>query len=240
MKKRVLTLFLILCLCASIIPVTSVTAAAANSTAKVYQWKQTDKQWKKIYDADWSKGCAVTALAVQIARSGLVRVDTAATSFSKKTREGFNPGTFAKAMKLKNNLSVSWDVSKTVSGFTVVKDSHFGKKTSSAGWNYYPATSKQEIIDAMKYYLDKGYFPIIEGPGSSFSSNKGSRHYVAVVEVTDNDVLVVDPASGKKMSLFSVKINGNKWSVKNIEKCGNPKGYGCCRLYKASKSKILA
>ncbi|MBR6207620.1 MAG: hypothetical protein IKQ69_01345 [Oscillospiraceae bacterium] len=235
--KKVINALLALVLCFSLLPGIPVEAAGA-STAKVYKWKQTDSRWNTIYPAKWSKGCAVTAIAIQIARTDLVRVDVSSASFNKKNGEGFNPGSFAKAMKLGDNLAVNWDVSKTVSGFKVATDSHF-RKASDSKWNYYPADSKQAIVDAMAYFLEKGYYPIIEGPGSRWGSDKKSVHYVAVIKTTDDDVRVVDPADGKEKSLFSISLNGNKWSPANIDKCGKPKGYGCCRLYKVDESKLL-
>ena len=233
MKKKILIFFMIVCFCASIIPLHAI---ADSSTAKIYEWKQTDKRWNKIYSATWSKGCAVTAIAVQIARTKLVKVNESSNSFNTSTGEGFNPGSFAKAMNYNTgSLSVkNWDVTKAVPDFKIVTDAHFGKKASSAGFNYFPAKREQQIIDAMKYYLDQGYYPIIEGPGSKWSYNKGSRHYVAVVEVKNNKVYAVDPAEGKKKDLFSISVGGNKWTAKNLEKCGIPDGYACCRLYKVN------
>ena len=216
--------------------------AAGSSTAKVYNWRQGDSHWKNIYSGiTWSKACAVVAISIQIARTDLVRVNTTATSFNTSTKEGFNPATFAKVAVSKgavsSGASVTWgSINKAVTGFNRTTDSHY--RSPSGNFSYYPAKSKQNIVDAMNYYLSKGYYPIIEGPGSSFATN-GGRHYVAVVSASSNDVRVVDPADGKEKSLFSVSLNGNKWTYTNIEKCGNPSGYGCCVLYKVNSSYLL-
>ncbi len=251
--KRKLQKMLVLCmclfLCVSVLtPMTSF-AASANGTGKICKWKQTDARWEKVYSAKWYQGCAVTAIAIQIARTDLVTPNNKATSFNKKTGEGFNPGTFAKAWNkagaLKSSLSVTWaSTTKVVPGFVNVTTKNVLKSIdkntpnrSSAGWHYYNATSKKQICKSMKYYLDKGYYPIIEGPGSKWKSNKSSVHYVAVIKATSSDVRVIDPADGKEKSLFAVNVGGGKWTYSNIDKCGKPKGYGCCRLYKVDASK---
>lgn len=240
MKKRMLGFLLACSLLLCLFPISANAENTSLSTADVYEWKQSDKQWNTIYKANWSKGCSVTAIAIQIARTDLVRVDKSAKSFDKTNMTGFNPGTLAKAWKLKDNLSVTWaNTTKVVPGFKSCNDNHF-QKASNAGWNYFPANSKQEIVDGMRYFLDKEYYPIIDGPGSSWGKKPSdSRHYVAVISADDSDVRVIDPADGKEKSLFDVNVEGNKWTVKNIEKCGDPDGYGSCRLYKVDESKLL-
>lgn len=217
------------------------------STAKVYGWKQGDSTWSKKYSSlKWSKACAVVAIATQIARTDLVRVDVKATSYNATARTGFNPATFAKAAVSQKVISSAariqdWTkMSKVVPGFVYDKKDYkptsnwrYGKRTFS----YYPAKSKQGIVDAMTYYLNNGYYPIIEGPGSQWKKTTDSRHYVAVVSTTATDVQVMDPATGKVMSLFKV-MNGS-WTVANINRCGVPSGYGCCVLYKVNKKYLL-
>lgn len=246
MKKKVVAALLAICLCFTYFtPIAN--AASANNTGNIdkCKWSQFDSRWKKYYkDHDWSQGCAVTSIAIQIARTDLVTVNASSKTFNIKTGKGFNPGSFAKAWGLSKSLSVrDWDPTEIVPGFkpvykNVIKG-HDSKapKPSSFGFHYYNAKSKTNICKAMKYFLDKGYYPIIEGPGSKWPAKKMSRHYVAVISATNSDVKVIDPSDGKKRSLFSVSIGGNEWSVSNIEKCGDPKGYGCCRLYKVDESK---
>ena len=245
MKKRIVAFLLAFCLCFTYFAPTANAATSANGTGKICKWKQTDSKWNSIYSAKWKQGCAVTAIAIQIARTDLVTADANAKTFNKTTGKGFNPGTFAKAWNINKSLSVTWaDTTKVVPGFKNVTTKNVLKSIdsknpnrSSAGWHYYNATSKAQICKAMKYFLDKGYYPIIEGPGSKWASNKNSVHYVAVIKATTSDVTVIDPADGKQKSLFSVSVGGGKWTPANIEKCGIPKGYGCCRLYYVDESK---
>lgn len=220
-------------------------AAVEKSTAKVYHWKQTDSKWSGKYSGfTWKSACAVVAIAAQIARTDLVRVDEAATSYNTTTRKGFNPATFAKVAVSKGVISSgasikNWkNIKNVVPGFNWAKKDYKPTSKWSYGnrvFSYYPAKSKQNIVDAMTYYLTNGYYPIIEGPGSKWKSTTNSRHYVAVVSTTATDVFVMDPATGTERSLFSL----TNWTVANINKCGVPSGYGCCMLYTVDKNQLL-
>lgn len=221
-------------------PLGLVREADAASTAKVYNWSQGDSRWKKYTGISWGSACAVVAIAVQIARTDLVMVDESASTINTNTMGGFNPASFAKLAKEKgavtSSSSVSWGkVNKAIPGFNHTTDNHWNQNPTS--FSYFPAKSQQNIVDAMAYYLSKGFYPIVEGPGSKWAS--GGRHYVAVIKTTSNDVRVIDPVDGKEKSLFSVSPGGNKWTYSNIEKCGKPSGYGCCILYKVDASKLI-
>jgi len=225
--------------------------AAGNDTID-YNWKQGDARWSKVTSGiSWSKACAVTSIAIQIARSGLVSVDESATSFTASDKEGFNPGTFAKSWLGKRGLtksaSVTWaTVSGVVEGFERKTDSRYTK--ASTDFSYYPATktskesAEQRIVNSLTAFFADGYSVIVEGPGSKFSSkNTGSRHYVPVVEADGRKVWVIDPIDGKRKSLFDVQPSGvgTRWTAANLDICGNPKGYACCVLYKANSENIL-
>lgn len=225
--------------------------AAGNDTID-YNWAQGDARWKKVTSGiSWNKACAVTSIAIQIARSGLVSVDESATSFNTSSKEGFNPGTFAKSWLSKRGLatsaSVTWaTVSSVVEGFERKTDSRYTK--SSTDFSYYPATktskesAEQRIVNSLTAFFEDGYSVIVEGPGSKFSSkNTGSRHYVPVVEADGRKVWVIDPIDGKRKSLFDVQPNGTgtRWTAANLDICGNPKGCACCVLYKVNPDKVL-
>ena len=103
--------------------------AAGTSTAKVYPWYQGDSKWINKYKDKswWSKACAVVAIAVQIARTDLVRVNENASSFNTSTKEGFNPATFAmvgagKCIDASDAHITNWkSVKNAVPGFVWVK-----------------------------------------------------------------------------------------------------------------------
>lgn len=228
------------------------TALAAGTAGGEYGWRQGDGRWKQVTNGmNWSKACAVTSIAIQIARSGLVYVDANAKSYNESKKEGFNPGTFAKSWLSKSGLtssaSVTWKtVSGVVAGFDRKTDSRYTK--ASTDFSYYPATkdgkksAEQRIVDSLTAFYDAGYYIIVEGPGSKFTAkNTDSRHYVPVVEADGKKIWVIDTIDGKRKSLFDVQPSGagTRWTAENLDICGNPKGYACCVLYKVNPEKVL-
>ncbi len=224
--------------------------AAGNDTID-YNWKQGDARWKKVTTGiEWRAGCAVTAIAIQIARSGLVSVDETAGNYDASEKTGFNPGTFAKAWLAKGGLtsgaSVSWGtVENVVAGFKQTTDSRFRKPKGA--FTYFPAvksgskSAKQVVVDSITSLYQGGYAIIIEGPGSTFTAKLRKRHYVPVVAADGKNVWIIDPIDGKKKSLFDVQPGGSgtRWTTENLEICGSPKDYACCVLYKADPKKML-
>lgn len=216
-----------------------------TSTAKIYGWKQTDSKWSsKFSGIPWSTSSSVVALAIQIARTDLVRVSTSATTFNTKTKKGFNPATLAKIVVSKSMVDSTgkmqnWKkVTDILPGFVYVKrDYNCPSKWSygSRTFSYFPCKTKQDVVAAMTYYLSLGYYPIVEGPGPKWASTTRSRHFVAVVATTASDVIVVDPGTGKTKSIFNISY----WSPKTIEQCGVPSGYGSCVLFKVDKSYLI-
>lgn len=228
------------------------TALAAGTAGGEYGWRQGDGRWKQVTNGiNWSKACAVTSIAIQIARSGLVYVDEGAKSFNAAQKEGFNPGTFAKSWLGKKGLtssgSVTWGtVSGVVAGFHHKTDSRYTK--ASTNFSYYPATksgkksAEQQIVDSLTSFFEDGYYILVEGPGSKFTAkNNGSRHYVPVVGADGKKVWVIDPIDGKRKSLFDVQPGGSstRWTAANLDICGSPKGYACCVLYQADPKQVL-
>ncbi len=224
--------------------------AAGNDTID-YNWAQGDARWKKVTSGiSWSKACAVTSIAIQIARSGLVYVDESAESFNVSKKEGFNPGTFAKSWLSKKGLtssaSVTWGtVNGVVAGFKQTTDSRFRKPKGA--FTYFPAvkngskSAKQVVVDSITSLYKGGYAIIIEGPGSTFTANLRKRHYVPVVAADGKNVWIIDPIDGKKKSLFDVQPGGSgtRWTPENLDICGSPKDYACCVLYWADPEEML-
>lgn len=224
--------------------------AAGNDTID-YNWKQGDARWKKVTTGiEWRAGCAVTAIAIQIARSGLVYADETAGDYDAFEKTGFNPGTFAKAWLAKGGLtsgsSVSWGtVENVVAGFKQTTDSRFRKPKGA--FTYFPAvkngskSAKQVVVDSITSLYKGGYAIIIEGPGSTFTAKLRKRHYVPVIAADGKNVWIIDPIDGKKKSLFDVQPGGSgtRWTPENLDICGSPKDYACCVLYKANSENIL-
>ena len=52
---------------------------------------------------------------------------------------------------------------------------------------------KEEKFNLIKKYFDKGYYIVVEVKGAT----PGNQHWVAVVDINANDVIIVDPASNQ-------------------------------------------
>lgn len=254
--KRLFALLLCMTILLCALPLTPACAAGSQvSTADVYKWSQNDGRWSEIYSAySWNKACAEVAIAIQIARTHLVTVDESAETFDINTGNGFNPASFAKAAVKYAGKSTSasvgdWNFSKIVPGFKLYKGgdkeiddvypkySTYGKK-----FRYFPADTKEAVAECMQYYLDHGYYPIIEGEGTN-----GSTHYVAVISTRDtngdgrpDDVIVINPNGGKRQSLYEVSSRKGEWSLKILNAHATTRAgrWGCCTLYYESKPRI--
>ena len=156
-------------------PATTFFADAAGTDTPFYDWKQTDPQWANIYignDTIGNIGCYATSTAILVVYSGL------------RTEKDFDPGTFVGMMKavggFSGNLIYKGKIKNAVPGFQYRSEVLLGK-------------TKEEKTEAISYYLDKGYY-IIAGV-------KNLGHYVAIREVKDGVVYMMDPA-GDREALF--------------------------------------
>lgn len=207
-------------------------------TGVTKHWSQNSSTWKGMYTGiNWSSACAVVAIAIQIARSGLVTCDASATSFNSSTMTGFNPATFAKAGRsagaISSSSSVTWGkVSSAVPGMTLTYDNTYYSHVGA--YSYFPIGSNYEVAKAMATFLEKGYYPIVEGAGSN-----GGAHYVAVISATYDDdkktgsVTIIDPNGGQEKNMLSL------WTLKQLDNHGRYSGYGSCVLYKSSATNTL-
>ncbi len=168
--KKVIAFLLILAVFSStVFSATTLGASAAGTETPFYNWKQYDPQWSDIYIGDntiGNIGCYVTSTAMLIVYSGL------------KTEADFDPGTFVQMMKnvggFYGNLIYKGKIKKAVPGFEYRSEVLLGK-------------TKEEKTESISYYLDKGYYVI--------AGVKNLGHYVAIREVKDGVVYMMDPAS---------------------------------------------
>lgn len=144
-------------------------------------WRQGDSRWGAIKIGITSKsisgiGCAVTSVAIQIARSGVAL----ASSFVGN----FNPGSFVQALN-------------SINGFTEEGGIYWGKATSIAPqfgfYNKIPVNKNNSLSTIASYLQDSNNYLIVHVNGSN--NRKTSNHWVAVTGVTNNDVYMIDPAS---------------------------------------------
>lgn len=157
----------------------SVIYGVAGSSGEIIEWKQKGMIWSdiKIGTTDATIGdigCLVTSIAIQIKKSGVPTNDI----------YPFNPGTFvialnnAYAFDSNGNLSYA-PISKVVPDFKYVGRVELKGKTKS-----------EKLYEIRKYYED-GYYLVAEVKGATLNN----QHWVAVDNVTNSTVVMLDPGS---------------------------------------------
>ena len=154
-------------------------------------WRQTDSKWSSIRVGNSSGtlgsiGCLITSISILIEKSGC-----------NTMIKPFNPGTFLEALNKHNGFDGSGNlqyaaVTKAVPAFKYVGNQNLRGKT------------KDEKLSLIKHYLDSGYYLTAEVKGAT----KGSQHWVAVIRVENNNVIMVDPGSNQTVM----------WNAYNYEK----------------------
>ena len=149
-----------------------------GSSGPITEWKQKGKEWSDIKIGNTSKtigdvGCLVTSVAILIEKSGV----------PTKGIYPFNPGTFVIAL---NNV-YGFDganlqygpISKVVPDFEYVGRVNLRDKTKS-----------EKLYEIKKYY-ENGYYLAVEVAGAT----ETSQHWVAVDNVNNNTIVMLDPGS---------------------------------------------
>ena len=159
----------------------SVIYGIAGTSGEITKWKQKGMTWSdiKIGTTDATIGdigCLVTSIAIQIKKSGVATNDI----------YPFNPGTFvialnnAYAFDSNGNLSYA-PISKVVPNFKYVGRVKLKGKTKS-----------EKLYEIRKYYED-GYYLVAEVKGATLNN----QHWVAVDNVTNSTVVMLDPGSNE-------------------------------------------
>ena len=233
----------------------SADSSLETSTAGIYEWRQNTPQegdkeghvrWADLYgDLVWGSACCVLSVAIQIARTDLVKVDESAEVFDNRVGHmtGFNPASFARAWRESGYLYydayiASWQrVSDIVPGFELVTGTVEGFEQTALYRYLFDASNRKTIVRDFTTLLNDGFYPIVQCYGSYGS------HYVPVVGVSEDDVIVVDPADGNVKSLFDVRVTrySRRWFPKAFRDfCSSnfgTEGVGCCLLYTADSSR---
>ncbi len=142
-------------------------------------WKQKNAPWSAIRIGNTSStisdiGCLVTSIAILIQKSG---VDTNNIS-------PFNPGTFVESLNQNNgfdtkgNLSYA-PISKVIPNFKYVGNVNLRGKT------------RVDKLALISQYFNDGYYLTVEVKGAT----EGSQHWVAVIGINGNNIVMVDPAT---------------------------------------------
>ena len=168
-KKITSLLIVIATVLAIFSSIPSYSADAVGTTTPFHKWKQYDPQWKDVYIGNntiGNIGCYVTSAAMLIVYGGL------------RTEANFDPATLVSELKevggFSGNLIYKGKINKAVAGFDYCSEVLLGK-------------TKEEKTDTIEYYLDKGYY-IIAGV-------RNLGHYVAIREVKNGVVYMMDPGS---------------------------------------------
>ena len=157
----------------------SVIYGTFGSSGEITEWKQAGKEWSNIQMGNSGStigqiGCLTTSISILIKKS---QVPT-------DMIDPFNPGTFVIA--LNNNYGFDGSGNLQYSAISkVVPNFEYAGRVELKG------KSKDEKLYEIQKYYDSGYYLALEVKGAT----KNSQHWVAVDNVTNNTVLMLDPAS---------------------------------------------
>ena len=174
-----------------------------GGSSDVENWKQCSEGWRNdiIYtDTMCASGCAITSVAIQVARSGV----------STNVSGEFNPGTFLKGLKrngmFSGSNSIGWaGVSKVAPSFKIV--------SGTTGLESLNGT-KEEKMKSIKNKISNNEYIVL---GVRYSAGGSIGHYVAVNYVGSDEIYTYDPNSKKGGNLFvdypDMKENGVSFQI---------------------------
>ncbi len=149
-----------------------------KNTGDYMAWRQGGQSWSNIRIGNTTAtigdiGCLITSIAIQIQRSG-----------ANTTIVPFNPGTFVEALNSKGGFDEKGNLiysklSEVVPNFSFVGNINLKDK------------NKTDKLNLIKEYIDKGYYLTAEVLGAT----AGNQHWVAIIDIDDNSIKIVDPAS---------------------------------------------
>lgn len=157
----------------------SVIYGVYGSSGEITEWKQYGKEWSNIKIGNTNStigdiGCLVTSISILIKKSDIPTGKV----------YPFNPGTFVTALNnnygfdSRGNLQYA-AISKVVPNFKYQDRIDLRDK------------SKSEKLSEIKRYYESGYYIAVEVKGGS----KNNQHWVAIDNVTNNTVVMLDPGS---------------------------------------------
>lgn len=139
------------------------------------EWKQCGAPWSNISIGGTTVcqiGCALTSLAIQVARSGT------ATNLPD-----FNPGTFIEKMKEIGGIDRSGAISSWAAVTQIAPNFYFD------GRGEFPS-GQAAAIEAAKSLIDQGYYLVVQ-----VKRPEEGTHFVAIDRIEGNTVYMFDPAS---------------------------------------------
>lgn len=142
-------------------------------------WRQKNAPWSTIRIGNTNStisdiGCLVTSIAILIEKSG---VDT-------NNIIPFNPGTFVEELNKNNGFDAKGalqyaPINKVIPNFKYVNNINLRGKT------------RTEKLSLISQYFSEGYYLTVEVKGAT----PGNQHWVAVIGVDGNNIIMVDPAT---------------------------------------------
>lgn len=157
----------------------SVIYGVYGSSGEITEWKQKGKEWSSIKIGNTNStigdiGCLVTSISILIKKADIPTNNV----------YPFNPGTFVTALNnnygfdLRGNLQYA-AISKVVPKFQYQGHVNLREK------------NKSEKLEEIKKYYELGYYLAAEVKGAT----RNSQHWVAIDNVTNNTVVMLDPGS---------------------------------------------
>lgn len=155
------------------------------------EWRQTNPKWASIKVGNstgtlGSIGCLITSISILIEKSGC-----------NTLIKPFNPGTFLEKLNEVNSFDGNGNlqyagVTRAVPAFKYVGNVNLRGK------------SREEKLSLIKQYQNNGYYITAEVKGAT----PGNQHWIAVINVEGNNVLMVDPGGSQTIM----------WNAYNYEK----------------------
>lgn len=149
-------------------------------------WTQCNQKWGSIIVPNSKKtmcqiGCLITSITMQIARSGTI-----------VATETLDPSVALKKFSFANGGDLYWNSVKNLAPYFEYKS-----KINLVGMNKKSIAAKLTSYDPTKFY-------IVLGVGKKSRNNL--HHYVALdyVDLNDNKIYIMDPASNKNTDLYDV------------------------------------
>ncbi len=142
-------------------------------------WRQKNAPWSNIRIGSTTStigdiGCLVTSISILIQKSGV----------SPTNIVPFNPGTFVEELNKNDGFDTSGNlryaaISKVAPNFKYVGNINLRNKT------------RKEKLDLITQYFNEGYYLTVEVKGAT----PGNQHWVAIIGINGNDIVMVDPAT---------------------------------------------
>lgn len=149
-----------------------------QDSGEYISWRQKRAPWSNIRIGNTTStindiGCLVTSVAILIKKSGV-----------NTPIEPFNPGTFVEALN-KNGGFDSYGNLQYAAISKIVPDFKYVDNVNLRG------KSRTEKLALITQYFNAGYYITVEVKGATL----GNQHWVAVIGINGNDIIMVDPAT---------------------------------------------